>query len=88
MFPKIKSIQPLEGKKLLVIFDNDVKKIYDCVCLFSEDVFYPLKDEALFRNVKIDPGGYGISWNEEIDLSEAELWISGILVEQAAEPDR
>ena len=88
MFPKIKSIQPLEGKKLLVIFDNDVKKIYDCVSLLSEDVFYPLKDEALFRNVKIDSGGYGISWNEEIDLSEAELWINGILVEQAAEPDR
>ncbi len=88
MFPKIKSIQPLEGKKLLVTFDNDVKKIYDCASLLSEDAFYPLKDEALFRNVKIDPGGYGISWNEEIDLSEAELWINGILVEQLAEADR
>ncbi len=88
MFPKIKSIQPLEGKKLLVTFDNDVKKIYDCASLLSEDAFYPLEDEALFRNVKIDPGGYGISWNEEIDLSEAELWINGILVEQLAETDR
>ncbi len=87
MFPKIKSIQPLEGKKLLVTFDNDVTKIYDCTSLLSEDAFHPLKDEVLFRNVRVDPGGYGISWNEEIDLSEAELWMNGILVEQVAEAE-
>ncbi len=76
MFPKIKSIQPLDDKKLLVTFDNGIRKIYDCSSLISEDVFYPLKNEIFFRNVKVDPGGYGISWNDEVDLSEAELWIN------------
>ena len=35
-------------------------------------------NEILFSNVKVDVGGYGISWNEEIDLSCNELWERGI----------
>lgn len=27
--------------------------------------------------VQVDPGGYGISWNDNVDLSENELWING-----------
>jgi len=27
--------------------------------------------------VKVDAGGYGISWNDDIDLSEYELWTNG-----------
>lgn len=26
----------------------------------------------------MDPGGYGISWNEDLDMSEYELWTKGI----------
>jgi len=33
---------------------------------------------GLFWNVKTDLGGYGISWNDEIDLSCDELWENGI----------
>lgn len=28
--------------------------------------------------VVVDPGGYGISWNDELDMSEYELWTKGI----------
>ncbi len=62
-----------------------MKKIYNCVSLLSHEVFRPLEDDVLFKNVKVDPGGYGISWNEELDLSEAELWINGMLVEEMSE---
>ncbi len=27
--------------------------------------------------VRVDTGGYGISWNDAIDLSEYELWTHG-----------
>ena len=37
-----------------------------------------LQSPALFRAVQADPGGYGISWNDELDLSEAELWRHGV----------
>jgi hypothetical protein len=37
-----------------------------------------LTADVLFRCVKTDHGGYGISWNDEIDLSELELWLHGV----------
>jgi hypothetical protein len=41
-----------------------------------------LTNKALFKMVKADQGGYGISWKDSIDLSESELWINGQLAEQ------
>lgn len=40
-------------------------------------MFFPLKNFALFKNFKIDPSGSGIIWNDEIDISEYEIWING-----------
>jgi hypothetical protein len=37
-----------------------------------------LKHEAFFRAVTVDPGGYGVSWDDETDLSEYELWNNGV----------
>ena len=28
----------------------------------------------------MDIGGYGVSWNEDIDISEYELWDSGKII--------
>ena len=73
-YPKIESVAPLEDFKLRVTFANGVEKIYDCRPLLTEPPFTLLQSPALFRAVQVDSGGYGISWNDEIDLSEAELW--------------
>lgn len=45
--------------------------------IMQEEPFNRLKDKALFENVRVDSGGYGISWSDDIDLSESELWIQG-----------
>ncbi len=74
--PKIQSVQPLEGKRLLVKFLNGVEKIYECAQLLHLEPFKVLQNEAFFRSVKVDPGGYGISWNDDVDLSEHELWVN------------
>ena len=81
--PTILSVEVQEYKKLLVKFDNGVEKIYDCAQLLSMEMFQLLKNDAFFKSVKVDAGGYGISWNDEIDLSEYELWINGIGVVMA-----
>ena len=73
---KIQSVKSLENKKLLVKFENGVEKIYDCSQLLHLDVFQLLKNEAFFKSVKVDAGGYGISWNDDMDLSEYELWVN------------
>jgi hypothetical protein len=81
--PKISSVQALENKKLLVKFVNGVEKIYDCNPLLRMEMFEVLKNDAFFKAVKVDSGGYGISWNEDADLSEYELWTNGVEVEVA-----
>jgi hypothetical protein len=76
-FAKIEAVTPLPGKKLLVRFVGGDQKVYDCRPLVDQEPFSALANESLFRQVKVDAGGYGISWNDSIDLSESELWLNG-----------
>jgi len=80
VYPKVKAVRPLVGKRLLVEFDNRVTKVYDCAPLLDSDVFGPLRDEAMFRRVRADDHGYAVIWTDEIDLAESELWINGTSV--------
>ena len=78
MFHKVKNAFPLEDYKLLIQFISGVTKIYDVKPLFSwKDVFKKLKENELFYDVNVDQGGYGVSWNDDIDLSCDELWENG-----------
>ncbi len=79
MFYKVKSIKPLQEYILLITFENGIKKYYDVKMLFSKwSTFQKLENNyELFSNVKVDIGGYGISWNDEIDISCNELWENG-----------
>ncbi len=75
--PKIVSIGAISSTQLLVRFDNAVEKVYDASPLLSLPQFQLLRNPVFFRAVRVDPGGYGISWNDDIDLSEYELWTRG-----------
>jgi len=79
MFHKIKSVTPLEGRRLLVGFAEGCFKSYDMTSLLEHHpAFAPLRElPGLFEQVRVDPGGYGVSWNDEIDLDGAELWEGG-----------
>lgn len=81
MFYKIKNVRALNNLILQVTFENDIIKIYDVKPLLNKwTVFQILNNNDLFKQVKVDVGGYGISWNEEIDLSCNELWENGKIV--------
>ena len=77
-YPKVRSVAALPNRRLKVTFVSSEVKIYNCAPLIAEDAFCPLKDEAFFKNVRVDSTGYGISWNDDVDLSESELWIRGV----------
>ena len=51
-----------------------MKLQYDVNPLLDKDMFAPLKDANLFKAVQVEQGGYAVSWNKEIDISEYELW--------------
>ena len=59
-------------------FENKIKKEYDVKKIINKwRIFEQLKDKELFKKVKVDAGGYGVSWNENIDLSCEEIWENG-----------
>ena len=74
--PKIQTVKPWVGKQLLVKFANGVGRIYDCNQLLHLAAFKALQNEAFFKSVKVDSSGFGISWNNDVDLSEYELWVN------------
>jgi len=86
--PRIKSVTPLKERRLLVTFVNGVQNIYDCRRILNLDRFQLLRHEAFFKAVTVDPGGYGVSWSDEMDLSEYELWDNGVEIEHGAALNR
>ena len=78
MFHKIKKVIPKENLIIEVEFENKIKKEYDINKVIKKwTVFEKLKNNELFNKVKVDVGGYGISWDENIDLSCEEIWQNG-----------
>ena len=79
-YPKIKYVEPLNGYRLFIIFENGEIKIYSIKDLLKEPAFSSLQNEKLFNQAKKEENGYGIVWNDEIDISEYEVWKNGIAV--------
>lgn len=82
--PKVISVSTIGIPKLHISFSNGVEKDYDCTPLLQMERFCMLKNEAFFKSVTVDNGGYGISWNDDIDLSEYELWTNGVEIKNLA----
>ena len=77
-FHTIKSVKVLKDMVLEVVFNNGTNKKYDMKILIKKhEVFKALEDKELFNKVRVDIGGYGIIWNDEIDLSSEEIWANG-----------
>ncbi len=79
MFIKVKSVEPLHDLMLRIKFENGIIKLYDVKPLIERmEDFKPLENDVLFNSVRTDLGGYGISWNDFIDLECTELWDNGV----------
>ena len=75
MFHKIKNVAPLKDFKLIIQFAEGITKIYDMKKLIENNkIFANLKDINLFNSVEVDIGGYGVIWNDDIDISCDELF--------------
>ncbi len=80
MTHRIESVKPLNDLKLSVVFKNGVEKEYDLHILCGRfPQFKELEeDNDLFNKVKVDVGGYGISWDDSLDLDAEDIWEDGI----------
>lgn len=68
---KIIDVKPLEDYKLLLTFDDNVKKIKDMKSYLDKGVFKTLRDKNVFNSVKIVLGT--IAWGD-IDMCPDSLY--------------
>ena len=79
MFHKIKCITPLPDFILNVQFSEGVTKHYDMKPLFDKyPMFTPLRAHPeLYFSASVDTGGYGVVWNDDIDIACDECPAAG-----------
>lgn len=84
MFHKAIDLHFCEGTALELTFQNGEVKSYDMAVLFEK---YPqleaLKDRHLFLSGKLM--GYGIIWNDDLDIEAETVYEDGVTVRQNAE---
>lgn len=75
----IRTLTLVKDYEVIAHFKNGDVKRYDFRKIINE--LEPLKplaeDYQLFSQIHLSPGGYGIIWNEDIDLEAEELWYEG-----------
>ena len=82
VFHKIKHVSPLPEYRLSVQFAVGCTKLYDMNPLFDllPSFRYLREHPSVFSDVCVDIGGYGVVWDDELDLSCDELWEHGVEV--------
>jgi len=87
MFHKIAHAKALPGFLLWIEFRDGAEFIYNAQALPGQYAPFQdlLADPALFAQVQVDAGGYGISWNDDLDLSAEELWNNGVPLKSPAD---
>ena len=79
MFHVIESVKALPDFHLSVLFHTGEKKIYNFSQLIEKhESFQSFKIiNGLFEQAKVAGGGYGVYWNDDIDISCNELYVNG-----------
>ena len=84
---RVVRVRPMANYRLHVEFDDGVKGTIDLSGELLGEVFEPLRDEALFRQVSVDEYG-AVRWPNGADLAPDAMHIelTGKTVEASAAP--
>jgi len=72
MYLSVKKVKPLSNYKLELIFENKEKKIFDVKPYLDTGLFKTLKDENIFKLVKVSYDS--IEWPNGVDLDPEVLY--------------
>lgn len=74
----ITKIKTLDNLQFEATFADGEVVVFDVKTLFDKyPVFHQLEDKNLFDSLQIDGVGYGVSWNDELDLSSDGIYSRG-----------
>jgi len=72
MYLAVKDVKPLENYNLLLKFENNEEKVFDVKPYLEIGKFQELKDEDLFKSVKVCFDS--IEWANQLDLDPELLY--------------
>ena len=72
MYLAVKEVKPLKDYHLLLKFENDEERIFDLKPYLEIGKFKVLKDEKLFKNVRVNFDS--IEWSNQLDLDPEFLY--------------
>jgi len=73
MNPRIKDVTPTENFKLMLLFSNGERGLYDCSGLLNFGVFKELQDRNYFNQVTVLDGT--VVWPHEQDICPDTLYL-------------
>jgi len=76
MYPAIIKVEPLEGYRLLLTFENKERRIFDVSPYLNLGKFSELKELGLFNTVKVKFDS--IEWQNQLDLDPELLYKNSI----------
>jgi hypothetical protein len=78
VFQRIQSVSVVEPFRLHAVFVDGTEKEYDLRRWEHRPEFSLIfRHPALQKAVRVEAGGYGVSWNDDIDLSAEEIFHNG-----------
>ena len=72
MNPKVMQVEILKNYKLLITFTNNEKKIFDIEKYLHKKFWSSLRDENVFKTVKVSGGS--IEWSNGVDFCPDEVY--------------
>jgi len=72
MYLSVKKVKPLSDYNLELTFENNEVKIFDVKPYLDTGLFKTLKDEKLFKTVKVSYDT--IEWSNKVDLDPEVLY--------------
>ena len=76
MYLAVKEVKPIDNYKLILTFGNNEVKIFDMIPYLDKGIFQELKDENLFKAVKVSFDS--IEWPNEADIDPEILYEDSI----------
>lgn len=76
MYLAVKEVKPIDNYKLILTFENNEVKIFDMIPYLDKGIFQELKDENLFKAVKVSFDS--IEWPNEADIDPEILYEGSI----------
>ncbi len=75
---RVKSVRPLPDYKLMALFTNGERRLFDFKPLLDLPCYQPLKDIDTFRGAYIELGA--VAWSDDIDIAPETIFEKGIPV--------